>query len=355
MYTINFHLNVDKNETLLSANQLNIYFKDSKMPITRTIKYKIEHKTYEVTLKRIKITNLTINNVNNIFTYNIIYYQNDNYSFDLSFDELIKKMRRFRIEKYIKKTRLKNIEKEKLKPLEIPKLLIIRSNYKRILYLLVTLLLSNIFCKYILISIKFLLSEPLGIKQNTIFNHLIGNFIIKSYNISNSKDTSNILNLHNLYFIFQTKLITKIIFRLYNKIIQLIIEIFYIFQSRNYNVIKKRTDQINYKCDRIILATFLLCLLLVAIYNLIGYYLMCLVIVFVFECFVFLGNFLDVLRVDCEGLRKNMRLERRKGIFYCVGDEINFSDRVKVGLRYAFSLSIFYRNDILKRIIIGKT
>lgn len=111
------------------------------------------------------------------------------------------------------------------------------------------------------------MDEPIGIKQNKLICRYIGQTILHTLSIYNTQRYCPLFQL-----LFHINITSFIIFKLYNVISKLIIEIFDIFQSRKYNSLKKRYDRFDFECDQIVISIFLLSILSLIMYNTFGYY-----------------------------------------------------------------------------------
>ncbi|KAM0686544.1 hypothetical protein COBT_002229 [Conglomerata obtusa] len=89
-----------------------------------------------------------------------------------------------------------------------------------------------------------------------------------------------------------------------------------IFQGKNYNKLKKRTDRVQYKFDRVVLAAFLFAVLMLAVYNLIGYYLLFVGVRGIILVVWWFCRFIDFLMVDLSEFGfvyiRNERVETRR-------------------------------------------
>lgn len=190
-------------------------------------------------------------------------------------------------------------------------------------------------------TILFLINEPIGIKQNKIISHLIGKIILDSFSILNCIECKllRVISLL-LNFIF----FTLFIFKVYFKLITLICEMLNIFQGKNYNKVKKRTERMNFKFDRIIIASFLFSLIVLFIYNIVGYYLFFLMLYFAFHFWIIGLNFFRFMMLDLN----NYVIMGRRGIRL-----LNKKEKIYFGILYAIKMSVFCQEKFLISILTG--
>lgn len=219
--------------------------------------------------------------------------------------------------------------------------LIFTNGYRNILFSVVSVLadrpLRLTFTKLIL----FLLNEPMGIKQNKIINHQLGTAILRTFGAYDC--IPPLLRVPCL--LVHLAVMADFITRVYSKLAGLIIETVRIFQGKNFNRVKKRTERVDFKFDRIIIATFLISLVVLFMYNLIGYY-----VVFML---------LLVVRGLCTLILDMVRFCLYDFTEYFVEDsggarEMRWVDKICFGWIYAIKKSVFSKPGFWRAVVNGK-
>ncbi|KAM0678196.1 hypothetical protein BDAP_001211 [Binucleata daphniae] len=313
MHKIIVHLNQNKCKVIKKHKSINILTKNVSK--NENIEINVENEIIQINEGKVFSQNIKIDK-------NVIFYNYGNKLYDIKKSIIAKKNNE------------KNIAK-RLQPLyhaAKPLLYSKKITQKRYLvYLLTPLLFYTISCKsiinYMCYSIYFLLDEPIGIKQNKIINLYIGNFFLITLGyIKNMTSRANTSILCTYLWC-----ISWLIVKIFSNILKMLKELIFIFQGKNYNRIKRRVDKITIGSDRVVIAVFLFAMLVLAVYNLFGYFILCYFILNVINLYIFLFDIIEFLLTVDFSLYCKKTIVKNKVVEY---QRLTMFDRIMAGIVY---------------------